>query len=216
MEYGSKDRMRMENIRQKASGDWFDALVLAKRMAELIEQPGKAQARGYAAQEVFGSLSPVAYTFFERAYELGGSDVQAEASLNPIGDIDEAYEGISEDKLPASRREDKLYLVGTNKQFKPTPIESMGRVNMVNGSGPQFDSQIYSYGILEVWKDKGAKKPKLIWTANNEPNHGLGEEHNFLYDGKRSKWEMIDYIDTVDMANLVPLYGKNLMIYSYS
>lgn len=216
MEYGSKDRMRMENIRQKASGDWFDALVLAKRMAELIEQPGKAQARGYAAQEVFGQLSPVAYTFFERAFELGGDNVRPEASLNPIDDVEDAYEGIPEGKLPASRREEKLEFSGDNKQLRPTPIESMGRVNMVNGTGPLFNTLIYDSGILEVWKDSGAKKPKLIWTAANEPNHMLGEEHNFLYEGKRSKWEMIDYIDTVDMANLVPLYGKNLMIYSYS
>lgn len=210
LNYGNKDLMRMEDIRYKSQGDWIKAMSLAKQMAELISLPGKAQARGYAAQALFGPYSPLAYIFFERAYLLGGEGVLAEASVNTVENIDEAYEGILEENLPGSRRENKISY--NRKNIKPSYIESMGKVSLVKGTGPEFNMHI---GVLEVW-NAGTKLPRLIWTANIEPNFNIGSEHDFILDGKRSNWTMIDYIDTKDIGNLIPLYGKNLIIYNYA
>ncbi len=216
LEYGSKDLLRMEDIRNKSQGDWLKEMSLAKQMAELITQPGKSQARAYAAQEVFGKLSPHAYIFFERAYELGGDNVYAEASIDQIEDADSAFAGIPEANLPATRRRCLETLSKKKRSLKPIPIQSMGKVSLVKGTGPEFSVHIFNTGILEVWKDPKAKLPKLIWTAANEPNFGIGEKSSFFYDDKRHEWTMVDYIDTLDIANLIPLYGKNLPIYSYN
>lgn len=206
----------MESIWKKSEGDWFKQIELAKRMADLIELPGKAQARGNAAQVLFGQHSPVAAVFYERAFDLGGDNVEAEASVNPIDDVESAYEGIPEDELPGSRRENPNDYPVHAKTIKWFPLESLGRINLVRGSGPEFDPKIYQGGTLEVWKKDGTKQPKLIWTVFNYANNYIDAKQPFKIEDKKEVWTMIDYIDLKDCANLIPLYGKNLPIYSYS
>ena len=59
--YGTKDIMRMESIRDKSGKDDFMTQVMyAYNMACAITEPGKALARGYAAQKVFGEYSAIA------------------------------------------------------------------------------------------------------------------------------------------------------------
>ena len=82
--YGSKDVMRMESIREKSYGDYMSQLNYAFNMSSAITEPGKAMARGFAAQEIFGVQSAVAAVFFERAHDLGGADVKPTASVNPF------------------------------------------------------------------------------------------------------------------------------------
>lgn len=213
LNYGNKDLMRMNDIRIKSEGNWLKEMSLAKQMAELISLPGKAQARGYAAQSVFGNYSPLAYIFFERAFLLGGEGVLAEASINNIENLDEAFNGILEENLPASRRKNSICNIRSNP--KPSYIESMGKISLIKGTGPEFNIHTYSIGVVEVW-DAGTKLSRLIWTANIEPNFNINDTHNFIIDKKNYTWTMLDYIDTIDIVNLVPLYGKNLMIYNYT
>ena len=205
----------MAEIHRRSGGDFMTAVGLVKRMAEAIEQPGKAQARGYAAQNYFGQLSPLAYIFFERAQELGGDNVKPEASVDPIKDVESAYEGIPEDQLPASRK------IVDERKPNPTgrkslPIDPMGNVSLVNGTGKQFSTKIYSHGTIEVWSDPNYKKPKLLWTSSPDPLFEIGDVQDFHYEDKRGEWTMLDHIDLVHMGNLIPLYGKNLQIFSYS
>jgi len=218
MKYGNKDIMRMESIRDKSHGDKFKELQYALNMANAIDLAGKAMARAYAAQEIFGEYSPVAYIFFEKAYDLGGEDVKPEASVIIAGTtdsedvIEEAYSNIDEDKLPASRRPDKNPVSRTKKN-KVSNLYPLGRINVVKGSGPNYSVYDFPGGITEVWATKS--KPRLIITANNEPNFNIGDLHDFSYNGKTYQWKMIDYIESEYMGNLAPLYGKSLTSYNY-
>ena len=47
--YGTKDLMRIQDIQKKANGDFIEEVKLAVRMANEIEDPGKAVARGHAS-----------------------------------------------------------------------------------------------------------------------------------------------------------------------
>ena len=80
--------MRMESIRDKSNEEYMTQLNYAFNMASAITEPGKAMARGYAAQEIFGEHSAVAAVFFERAYDLGGEDVKPAASVNAFDNVD--------------------------------------------------------------------------------------------------------------------------------
>ena len=52
--------------------------------------------------------------------------------------------------------------------------------------------------------------------AEYDPNYSIGEYHDFKYNDSYVTWEMIDYIDAVNMANLAPLYGKSITGYIYN
>ncbi len=217
--YGSKDIMRIESILEKSNGDYMKQLLYSYNMACAITEPGKAMARGHAAQEVFGERSAVASVFFERAHDIGGDDVVAVVSVNQWNDTEEGvaaeFEGLSEEELPASRR--KILVTKPNKKTKTSfaMIESFGRLNVIKGTGPQFDLHDYGTGILEVWEDSN-KKHKIVFTSNYEPNYSIGSRRSFKHDNKISEWLMVDYIDLEHSVNLAPLYGKSIMIFAYS
>jgi len=215
--YGSKDLMRMESLANKSNGERETEFMHAVNMANAIDLPGKAMARGYAAQEIFGELSPIAYVFFERAFELGGRDVKPEASVNPVDTTEEGiedfYQNIPIDQQPYSRRENKKLYKGSKK----TSISSIiprGKINLIKGTGPDFSVYDNPYGIIETWKND-ENRYRLIYTINNEPNHGIGEDREFKYDNRWVQWTLVDYIEAEYIANLVPLYGKSIPIYNY-
>jgi len=217
--YGSKDIMRMESIQEKARGDYMSQINYAYVMACAITEPGKAMARGYAAQAIFGEQAAIAQVFFERAYDLGGKDVTPMASVNPWDDTDEGIEAlyaeIPLEEQPASRREDSKILNGaTSRKTSWSNLVSLGKINLIKGSGPQFDLHDYPVGTIEMWETED-KKPRIIYTGNWEPNYLIGEERTFKYDDKEVRWTMVDYIDTEFIANLAPLYGKSIMIFNY-
>ena len=151
--FGSKDIMRMDSIVEKSQGDYMTQLLHCYNMACAITDPGKAMARGYAAQETFGEHSPCAAVFFERAYDLGGKDVIPIASVNPWENteqgIEAEYSSIPEKEQPASRRSDF-------KSSKPTIIpirktdfsklNNLGKLNLIKASSPLIDLHKYPYG----------------------------------------------------------------------
>ena len=215
--YGSKDLERMESLRDKSKEDKETEFMHALNMAIAIDLPGKAMARGYAAQEVFGELSPLAYVFFERAYELGGDNVKPEASVNPLDTSEEGvesfYETIPLEQQPYSRREyKKLY---NGRKTLVSSILPRGKVNLIKGTGPDFSIYDNPYGTIEVWQNEEYRF-RLIYTINNEPNSGIGEKREFKYDNRWLKWVLVDYIEAEYIANLVPLYGKSIPIYNYN
>lgn len=217
--YGSKDIMRMESIRDKGPNDFMTQMMYAYNMSCAITEPGKALARGYAAQEVFGEYSPICAVFFERAYKLGGSSVVPTASENPWDEseegIEELYLEIPEKEQPASRRPNPLVLAGeVNRRTSWSALVYLGKLNLIKGSGPNFDLRNYPLGTIEIWETDD-QKYRIIYTGNLEPNYLIGEERAFKYDGKEVVWKMADYIESEFVANLAPLYGKSLPIYNY-
>jgi hypothetical protein len=86
-EYGQKDLVRMQDIKTKAAGNVDQEIALANVQAKLITKAEKAAARAEAAQEVFGSGSPVAQIFGDRAKELGGNYVHAVASKGTLAPV---------------------------------------------------------------------------------------------------------------------------------
>lgn len=223
MKYGSKDLMRIHDIQKRAENDLLKEIELAYRMAQEIEIPGKAIARGYAALEVYKTkYSPVAAIFFDRACKLANAsdvdDIQAMASMNIIRDGDEdveaAYEHVPTQKQPASRWPAGMRLTQSFGKKTTSNIISMGKVNVVKGEGPEFNVYYSKFGTIEVWKNE-AGKTKLIYTASPEPNYVIGTEHEFKYELEWEKWVMVDYIDANSMVNLMPLYGTTIPIYSY-
>lgn len=217
--YGSKDLMRMESIRDKAPNDFMTQMMYAYNMSCAITEPGKALARGYAAQEVFGEYSPICAVFFERAYNLGGSSVVPSASENPWDDseegIEQLYLEIPENEQPATRRPNPMVLSGEiSRRTSWSALAYLGKLNLIKGSGPNFDLRKYPLGTIEVWETED-EKYRIIYTGNVEPNYLIGEERTFKYEGKEVIWKMVDYIESEFVANLAPLYGKSLPIYNY-
>jgi hypothetical protein len=218
--YGSKDVMRMESIKDKTRGDYLDQLMYAYNMATAITEPGKAMARGYAAQKVFGQQSAVSQVFFERAYDLsGGENVIPVCSVNPWEDtlegIEAEYEGIPIEDQPTSRRPDLLAKTSPVKYSRHwANLDELGKVNVIKGSGPKFNMYDHSYGTIEVWQTEDGKY-RLIYTSHYDPIGYIGGERTFKYNGKEVDWKMVDYIDAVNIINLAPLYGKSIYIFSY-
>lgn len=218
-DYGSKDIMRMESIRDKAPKDFMTQMMYAYNMSQAITEPGKALARGYAAREVFGEYSPISAIFFERAYKLGGERVVPVASENQWDTseegIKELYEEIPENEQPATRRSHSLVLEGeVNRRTTWSNLIYLGKLNLIKGSGPKFNLRDYPSGTIEVWETED-EKYRIIYTGNLDPNYLIGEERTFKYDGKEAIWRMIDYIESEYVSNLAPLYGKSIAVYNY-
>jgi len=218
--YGSKDIMRMESIRDKAHGDYMQQLLYAYNMSCAITEPGKALARGFAAKEVFGEHTAVAQVFFERATDLtGGIEVRPVASVNPWDDSEEGieaeYENIPIKQQPASRRPDFKVLEGTvNRKTPWSLIIPLGKLNTIKGEGPQFSLYKYPKGTIEVWQNEDGRY-RLLYTSNYESVYYVNEKRKFKYDGKIVEWTLVDYIESEHIANLAPMYGKSISIYNY-
>jgi hypothetical protein len=209
----------MDSIREKARGDYMQQIMYAYNMACAITEPGKAMARGFAAQEVFGDQSACGQVFFERAFELSdGRDVRPVASVNPLDTSEEGieaeYEGIPAEELPASRRSDHITNKDKNSsKITVTPIAACGKINTIKGSGPQFN--LYGImGTVEVWQTNGGKY-RLVFTSHYDPIYGIGASKQFKHEGKVEEWKCVDYIDASFISNLAPLYGKSILIYCY-
>ena len=206
----------MESIKDKAYGDYMSQLNYAFNMASAITEPGKAMARGYAAQEVFGEQTAVAHVFFERAYDLGGKDVVPTASVNAFDDVDAEYANIPMEERPASRTENPKILQGTIKRKTPSSkIVALGKINVIKGIGPKFNLYDYPLGTIEVWKPPTGTTYRLIYTSNYQSVYYIDEKRNFQFEGKTQEWTMVDYIESNYAANLAPLYGKSVAIFCY-
>lgn len=224
-QYGTKDLMRILDIKKKSDGDLYEAFKLAVRMAGEIEDPGKALARGYASIEVYKSLySPIAGVFFTRACDLSGEEdirnIRIMASMNSVGDDEEAIEAafsrIPIEKQPASRRSDQPqnHFYNSNKIGYST-ITSLAKINVVKGTGPYFDMKIMKNGTMEIWKTSD-QKIRMVYTGSANPLSNINDQKDFKFEGKRETWTMVDYIEVVNMMNLQPLYGSSLTAYMYS
>lgn len=216
--YGSKDIMRMESIKTKARGDYMQQLIYAYNMACAITEPGKAMARGFSAQEVFGEYSAVAQVFFEKAIDLGGENVRPVASVNSWEDTDEGiegeYEGIPDHQLPASRRKALTVLPSNNFKTPFSKLVYLGKLNVIKGTGPQFNLFDHIYGTLEIWQTED-EKYRIVYTSHYDPIYSIGDERVFKYDHKVVTWKMVDYIEVEYAANLAPLYGKSIAIFNH-
>ncbi|MDD5649283.1 MAG: hypothetical protein PHF86_02515 [Candidatus Nanoarchaeia archaeon] len=225
-QYGTKDLMRLMDIQKKSNGDLIEAFKLAYRMANEIEEPGKALARGWAAIEVYKSLySPIAGIFFQRACDLTGEtsiqNIKVMASMNSVGDnedaIEEAYSRIPVEKQPASRRSPESWEkieVSNKRGF--SDIISMGKVNVVKGTGPGFDMKYMKNGTIELWKTS-EEKIRIVYTGGYLPTASIGDQKDFKFiGGQRETWTMIDYIEVYNMMNLQPLYGASITGYMYN
>ena len=194
-------------------------LNFAFNMSSAITEPGKAMARGYAAQEIFGEHAAIAQVFFERAFNLGGKDVKPEASVNTFEDADSEFENIPINEQPASRRKDAKVLNGNVSRRTPwANLVSLGKLNIIKGTGPQFKLYDYPSGTVEVWEDisltiKG--RYRLIYTSHYESVYFIDELRKFKYADKLVEWKLVDYIESEFVANLAPVYGKSIMIFNY-
>lgn len=225
-QFGTKDLMRILDIQKKSDGDLYEAFKLAVRMAGEIEDPGKAMARGYASIEAYKSLySPIAGVFFTRACDLSGENdirnIRIMASMNSVGDDEEAIEAafsrIPIEKQPGSRREPNIT---KNKSYNSnkigySSITSLAKINVVKGTGPDFDVKIMKNGTIEVWKNP-EQKIRLVYTGSSLPLSGINDQKDFKFDGKRETWTMVDYIEVYNMMNLQPLYGTSITGFMYN
>ena len=214
--YGSKDIARMESIREKSYGDYMSQLNYAFTMATAITEPGKAMARGYAAQELFGESAAIAYIFFERAINLGGKDVKPVASVNAFDDVDAELAAIPLEERPASKKDNPKLLGGrvVKRKNSFSTLVNLGKMNVIKGSGPKFNLYDYPTGTIEVWQAETGTF-RLVYTSNFESVYYIDEVRKFQYDGKIHEWTMVDYIESEYVANLAPLYGKSIAIFNY-
>ena len=224
-QYGTKDLMRLMDIQKKSNGDLIEAFKLAYRMANEIEDPGKALARGWAAIEVYKIIyTPIAGIFFQRACELSGEtsiqNIKVMASMNSVGEdensIEEAFSRIPIEKQPASRRPKESWekTIISNKRGY-SDIASLGKVNVVKVTGPGFNMQYMKNGTMEVWKTP-EDKIRLVYTGNSLPTSSINDQKDFKFEDQRETWIMIDYIEVYNMMNLHPLYGSSITGYMYN
>ena len=228
MKYGTKDLMRINDIRKKSDGDIVKEFKLAVAMANSIELPGKAIARGWAAVEVYKNqdgnpdqYSPIAALFFQRACFLAGeddiNDIQAMASSNTVGDSEEeieaAYINVPIEKQPASRRSNNF--VSETSKNKISNLLPLAKINVVKGEGPNFNIFYTKTGTMEIWKNED-DKIRMIYTGSPEPTGNLGDVRDFKYDDKRETWTMVDYTEVYNMLHLMPLYGASLTSFMYN
>lgn len=224
MTFGTKDSMRIMDIREKADGDFIEEVKLAVRMANEIEESGKAMARGYAAIAVYHSNhSPIAAIFFERACELSGeiniNNIKSMASMISVDDdkdaIEAAFSKIPIDEQPASRRsynsQQKAAISNKRGFFE---LLSLAKINVVKGTGPNFDAHENNTGTIEVWKND-KERIRIIYTGSPVPTALIGDKREFRFEGKRENWTMADYIEVYNMTNLQPLYGTSITGYMY-
>jgi hypothetical protein len=224
MTFGTKDSMRIIDIREKADGDFIEEVKLAVRMANEIEEPGKAMARGYASIAIYQSnYSPIAGIFFERACELSGEkdirNIKTMASMISVDDdkdaIEAAFSKIPIEEQPASRRsynsQQKTSVSNKRGFFELLPL---AKINVVKGTGPNFDAHENNTGTIEVWKND-KEKMRIIYTGSPLPTALIGEEREFRFEGKRENWTMVDHIEVYNMTNLQPLYGTSITGYMY-
>ena len=221
--YGTKDIMRIQDLRMRANGDFIEEAKLAYKMACEIELSGKALARGYAAIQVYQSnYSPIAGIFFERACELAGKkdirDIDAAASMLAVEDneeaIEKAYSRIPIEKQPASRKFDYPHEKAQIKKRPFYDLLSLAKINVVKGTGPNFDSTYMKTGTIEVWKTE-SQKIRIIYTSSPIPTALFQETREFRFEGKREKWTIVDYIEVYNMVNLQPLYGTTITAFMY-
>lgn len=211
----------MESIREKAHGDYMQQMLYAYNMSCAITEPGKAMARGFAAQEIFGEQSAMGQVFFERAYDLsGGKEVRPVASVNQWEDTEEGieaeYNDIPINEQPASRRADPiLHKEGQLIKTTIVPLLPAGKVNTIKGTGPQFNLYDSPSGTIEVWQTEGGKY-RLTYTVHYEPIYGIGTGRRFKFDNKEEEWTLVDYIEARYIANLAPMYGKSIPVYYYN
>lgn len=213
--------MRILDIRKRANGDFLEEVKLAVLMANEIELPGKAMARGYASREVYqNAYSPIAGVFFSRACELAGEldihDIKSQASMNSVdGDeaIEEAYKNIAIEKQPASRRNEAPIKASISNKRGFFELLSLAKINVVKGTGPSFDVNDVT-GTIEVWKNE-TSKVRIIHTGSPIPTALIGDKREFRFEGKRENWIMVDHIEVKHMMNLMPLYGTSITGYMY-
>jgi len=219
--HGTKDIMRILDIRKRADGDFLEEVKLAVLMANEIELPGKAMARGYASIEVYRNLySPIAGIFFSRACELSGEadirNIRSMASMNSVSDedaIEEAYSRVPFEKQPASRRNEPPIKASISNKRGFFELLPLAKINVVKGTGPSFDVQ-YVTGTIEVWKNE-TDKIRIIHTGSPLPTALISDKREFRFEGKRENWTMVDYIEVKHMMNLMPLYGTSITGYMY-
>ena len=227
--YGTKDLMRISDIRKKSGGDIIEEFKLAVRMANEIELPGKAIARGWAAVDVYRNsngnpdqYSPIAAVFFQRACELAGeddiNDIKAMASMNSVGDGDEdveaAYDSVPTEKQPASRRPPEMLSKIISKK-RVSDLLPLAKINIVKGEGPNFDILVTKTGTVEIWKTN-EDKIRMVYTGSPEPTANIGDEREFKINEDREMWTMVDYTEVYNMMHLMPLYGSSLSSYMYN
>lgn len=185
---GSKDIARMESLMAKAKGDQDKEMQYAGNMAKAITNAGKAQARGEAAEQVFGKASPVAKVFFDRAQELGGSNVKSTPSAlsgtkgdysqyappmskraprrSGFGRGDDAFGslnvGIYREDEDSKKRESKHHSGWKGKGEAILPI---GRVNLETGKCKYFN-------VFDTWGDDDTVVE--VWQTSRWSNRNPG------------------------------------------
>ena len=117
---------------------------------------------------------------------------------------------------PASRKFDYPHEKAALSKKKTTfDLLSLAKINIVKGTGPNFDSKYMKTGTIEVWKTE-SDKVRIVYTSSPIPTALFEEIREFRFEGKREKWKLVDYTEVYNMMNLQPLYGTTLTAYMYN
>jgi hypothetical protein len=138
------------------------------------------------------------------------------ASMNSVDGeeaVEAAYNNISIEKQPASRRNETPIKAAISNKRGFFELLSLAKINVVKGTGPNFNVHDVT-GTIEVWKNE-TSKIRIIHTGSPIPTALIGDKREFRFEGKRENWTMVDYIEVKHMMNLMPLYGTSITGYMY-
>lgn len=236
---GTKDIARMESIRDKSKEDPEKELMYARNMAKSITNPGKAQARGEAAEEIFGA-GDISDIFYNRAKELtGGYEIESTPSKLPgeKPDYSQYEKPASETRgfAKTSSSKFKAFNIGIHRKEDPQEVRepvihgggygrelsiaSLGKVNLQTGKSIYFNIyDTWDNTTAEIWEVLKNGSIKIIFTSGDKPLAEINDIAYFKNDQTRRflfKAKMLDYALLKDVPALIPLYGKSLSGYTY-
>ena len=241
--YEKKDLKRIQDIVSKGGGDFDKELSLATTMSKLITNVDKAIARAEASVLVYGGPNEISNIFYDRAKKLGYTGDSPEDVRGSAGIPGSRLP--AEKRYKSDHPLEKPIFYHRLTRTRENYVLPIGYVNLRTGENKHFNIYDTWDGTVEVWLDKRYKgavggdemkftylrpkskeeidkkmnKYRLIFTSGKEPLHEIGEKGSFIHDqghymvGKG--WDMVDYIRVKDMAELIPLYGKNILGYAY-
>lgn len=111
----------------------------------------------------------------------------------------------------------------TSNEMRPRPasIASIGSVDIGSGESKYFN-------VYDTWPDSTAevwKKPNgryvLVFTSGSEPIGKIGMQSEFRNDQSWQEltrdgyWKMVDYVPIKNLDELIRVYGKSLLGYTY-
>jgi len=106
-------------------------------------------------------------------------------------------------------------------RYRPAAIAAIGSVDIGSGESKYFNVyEQWPDSTAEVWK-KDNGRYVLVFTSGDKPLGKIGMRSAFMNDQtwnemtRNGLWKMVDYVPVKDLQELLRVYGKSMLGYTY-